>query len=248
MSGLSVPNPGAADRLVAKLQSIGSLSLREQAQVRQLPMRVHSVSARQDIVSEGERPTDCCLVLDGFFIRHKLVNGGERQILSFHLPGDMPDLQALHLPVMDHSLGSLIPGSVAFIAHAALRQAIAREPGLSDLFWRLTLIDAAIYRAWIVSIGRRSASQRIAHLFCELYMRMRELRFAEATGFALPMTQQDIADALGLSAVHVNRSLQQLRGDGVIVSRGKFHGFTDWERLRRAGDFDPGYLATRATA
>jgi CRP-like cAMP-binding protein len=243
VTGLPISNTGAADALITKLRSIGSLSLDEEAQVRQLPMRVQSVSARQDVVTEGDRPIDCCLVLDGFFFGHKLVNGGERQTLSFHLRGDMPDLQALHVPVMDYSISSLIAGRVAFIAHVALRGAIMRHPGLGDLFWRLTLLDAAIYRAWIASIGRRSASQRIAHLFCEVYTRMKELRFADEAGFTLPMTQEDIGHALGLSAVHVNRSLQQLRGRGVIVSRGRFHGFTDWDRLRQAGDFDPAYLA-----
>jgi CRP-like cAMP-binding protein len=233
------------DRLVSGLLSIGPLTPGERAALSTLPMRTQAVPAHRDVVLQGDRPTDCCLVLSGFLCRHKIVCGSQRQILSFHLPGDIPDLQSLHLESMDYSLGALVPSQVAFIPHAAVREAMAREPGINAILWRATLLDAAIFRAWLASVGRRPAYQRIAHLFCEIYVRMKMAGIADAHGFTLPVTQTELADALGLSAVHVNRTLQQLRQDGVIVSRGKYHGFTDWERLKQAGDFDPSYLYQR---
>ena len=233
------------ERLIRGLQSIGEISSADEALVRELPLRVQPVGAHQDVVREGKKLTECCLVVEGFFCRHKLVDGGQRQILSFHLPGDLPDLLSLHLDTMDYSLGSLVPSQIAFIPHAALRQAMLQSPTLTDLFWRSTLIDAAIFRAWLASVGRRPSYQRIAHLFCEMFVRMRSLGLAEEMGFVLPITQTELGDALGLSAVHVNRTLQQLRQDGVIVSRGRYNSFSDWARLQKAGDFDPSYLFTK---
>lgn len=187
-------------------------------------------------------------MLEGFFFRHRLVAGGRRQILSFHLPGELPDLAGMHLTAIDYSLGALTNGHVAYIAHTALRALIARAPAVGDLLWRYTQLEAAIYRAWLASIGCRSAYQRVAHLFCEIYVRMKKLGLAEEMGFVLPLTQTELGEALGLSAVHINRTLQQLRHDGVIVSRGRYHGFFDWERLRRAGEFEANYLFQSADA
>jgi CRP-like cAMP-binding protein len=228
--------------MIKGLRAVGAISLSDEACVRQVPMRVRAVDAHQDVVNEGARLRECCLVLEGFFFRHRIVAGGRRQILSFHLPGELPDLAGMHLAAIDYSLGALTGGHVAFIAHTALRGLIARAPSVGDLLWRYTQREAAIHRAWLASIGCRSAYQRVAHLFCELYVRMRTLGLAEETGFTLPLTQTELGEALGLSAVHINRTLQQLRHDGVIVSRGRYHGFCDWERLRRAGEFDSSYL------
>jgi CRP-like cAMP-binding protein len=233
------------ERLVRGLQSIGTVSSADEELVRSLPMRVQAVGAHHDVVREGERLTECCLVVEGFFCRHKLVDGGQRQILSFHLPGDLPDLQSIHLELIDYSLGSLTASQVAFIPHAAIRQVMLRSPTLTDLFWRATCIDSSIFRAWLASVGRRPAYQRIAHLYCEVFVRMRALGLAEDGGFVLPITQTELGDALGLSAVHVNRTLQELRRDGVIVSQGRYNGFSDWARLQKAGDFDPSYLFTK---
>lgn len=233
------------DRLLAGLRSIGAVSSSDEELLRGLPLRMQSVAAHQDVMREGERLSECCLILEGFFCRHTIVSGGQRQILSFHLPGDMPDLASLHLEAADYSLGSLTPGRVAFVPHPALRQIMLQSPTLVDLFWRSTLIDAAIFRAWLASVGGRPAYQRIAHLFCELFVRMRSLGLTEEMGFMLPVSQSELGEALGLSPVHVNRMLQQLRHDGVIVSRGRYHGFTDWARLQKAGDFDSAYLFTK---
>ena len=165
--------------------------------------------------------------------------------MSFHMPGDVPDLQSLQLRVMDHSLGTLTPVVAAFIPHGALRELIRRHPGLGGVFWRDTLIDAAVFREWLTGVGRRSAYTRTAHLVCEVFVRMSSLGLADRDSFQLPLTQVAMADALGLSAVHINRVLQDLRGEGLIASRGRTVVIRDWTGLAKAGDFDAGYLHLR---
>ncbi len=234
------------ERLLTGLRALGSIGDIAVAEASHLPMHVREVGPHHDVLREGDTSDSCCLIVDGLFTRLTMVAGGRRQILSYHLPGDIPDLQGLHYPKIDFSLSALTPGCVAFIAHSALHNAIERAPDLGSLLWRLTLVDAAMLRARIASIGRRSSYQRMAHLICELFVRMRALGLADENGFALPLTQIDLADALGLSAVHVNRTLQQLRHDGVIVSNGRHLAFTDWPRLKAVADFDDGYLQLQA--
>jgi CRP-like cAMP-binding protein len=144
--------------------------------------------------------------------------------------------------VMDHSLGTLTPCRVAFIAHAALHAITRAYPSVMALFWRDTLIDAGIFREWLTGVGRRTAHQRIAHLFCEIHIRLKAVGLANGDGFELPITQAELADSLGLSTVHVNRVLQDLRRDGLIQSRGKYLAVTDWRTLEEVAGFDPRYL------
>jgi CRP-like cAMP-binding protein len=205
-------------------------------------MQKRTLRAGQDIVREGDRPSQCCLLLEGFAYRYKLLEEGRRQIFSFHIPGDMPDLLSLHLSVMDHNLGTLSPGRVAFIPHSALRALTQCHPGIGEAFWRDTLVDAAVFREWMVGIGRRSAYTRIAHLLCEMFRRMQAVGLAQGDVVEIPLTQEVVADALGLSTVHVNRVLQALRGEGLITWQGRVLTVEDWEGLRRAGEFDPAYL------
>jgi CRP-like cAMP-binding protein len=229
-------------RLIAKLESIASLSGEEKAALARLPLRIQSFDEDADLVMQGDAPRECCLVLEGMACRYKLLGRGQRQIMSFHIPGDIPDLQSLHLKVMDHSVSTLTRARVAFIPHTALQEITARFPGVTAALWRDTLIDAAIFREWLAGVGRRTARQRIAHVICEIYVKLRAVGLADSEGFELAVTQSELADALGLSSVHVNRVLQDLRRDGLIVSRGRFVAINDWERLRSAGDFEPGYL------
>ena len=191
---------------------------------------------------EGDRPSECCLIVAGFACRYKITAEGKRQILSFHIAGDIPDLQSLHIDVMDHSLGTLAPSSLAFIQHDNLRTFMRSHPRLSDLLWRDTLIDAAIFRQWMVGLGRRDAYGRIAHLLCELLVRLRAVELVEDHAFTLPVTQAELGDAFGLSTVHVNRVLQDLRRDSLITLRGVSLKVLDWEGLKKAGEFDPIYL------
>ena len=228
--------------LIRKLESIASLTAEERAALLRLPMRLQTVPPRHDIVVEGDTPSESCLVVEGFVCRYNLTAEGKRQIHSFHIPGDIPDLQSLHLTVMDHSLGTISASKLAFMAHEDLRRLIRDHPRLGDLFWRDTLIDAAVFRQWMVSMGRRSAYSHMAHLMCELLVRLRAVELVEDHTFKLPVTQVDLADALGLSPVHVNRVLQELRGNGLITLRGGAVHVLDWDGLQQAGEFDPTYL------
>lgn len=229
-------------RLIRKLESIGSLSADEIAAICELPLDLRTFPAGADFVREGDVPSQCCLVVDGLAARYKLTGDGQRQIMSFHWPGDVPDLQCLHLRTMDHSLAAVTRTSVAFISHDSLHRLIALHPNLGALLWRDTLIDAAIFREWLVGIGRRSAYSRIAHLLCEMYLRAKAVGLTTDHSMELPITQAELGDALGLSSVHVNRSLQELRAEGLIVSRGRTLVITDPKGLEKAGDFDPAYL------
>jgi CRP-like cAMP-binding protein len=182
------------------------------------------------------------LLVEGFLCRYKMLPDGKRQILSLHVPGDVADLQSLHLAVMDHSLGTLVPSRAAFITHEALRGIIRAYPEIADAFWRDTLIDAAIFREWIVNVGSREAYARLAHLICELFCKLHAVGLTDGNTFYLPITQAELGDATGLSTVHVNRSLMQLRADGLItLERGRCT-IRDHGRLRDAGTFDPAYL------
>ena len=218
------------------------LSAAEEQAVIALPLHVRTFAASQDIVRERDRPSQCCLLLEGFAARYKIVGEGRRQIMSFHLPGDIPDLLSLHLNVMDHNLATISSSRVAFIAHNSLRRLMQEHPRLIDAFWRDTLIDAAVFREWIVGIGRRDARGRTAHLICELVTRMEVVGLAHGKCVQVPLTQVSIADALGLSAVHANRVIQQLRGEGLITWRGRTLDVADWDGLTEAAEFDPTYL------
>ena len=228
--------------LIRKLESIAPLAPEEKAALQRLPLRLKTVAADQDIVSEGDTPSECCLLVEGFACRYNVTVQGKRQILSFHISGDIPDLQSLHLSVMDHSLGTLIPCKLAFVRHDDLRNLMRKHPRLADLFWRDTLIDAAVFRQWTVNVGRRQSPARMAHVLCELLVRLRAVELAEDHAFDLPVTQGELADALGITPVHVNRVLQELRGAGLIALHGKTLKVLDWEALKEVGEFDPTYL------
>jgi CRP-like cAMP-binding protein len=234
--------PSSLLPLIRKLESIYPLRDGEKEAVINLPMHVRELEAGQDIVREGDRPSQCCLLLDGFAQRYKVVGDGCRQIMSFHVPGDMPDVLSLHLPVMDHSLGTLAASKVGFISHQSVRRLIQDHPRIGDAFWRDTLVDAAVFREWLVGMGRRDAHARIAHLFCEIVTRLDVVGLAPGRSVQIPITQSTIADALGLSAAHVNRVVQELRSEGLITWRGRILTVNDWDGLKQAGDFDAAYL------
>ena len=153
-----------ATPLIHKLESILVLSEDEKDVLRKLSGTIKTVGPRQDLVREGDRPAECCLILDGFAYRYKLTDDGKRQIFSFHIPGDIPDLQSLHLDVMDHSLSSLSACKAMFIPHETVRHLARQCPRIGDAFWRDTLIDGAVFREWMVGLGRREAYGRLAHL------------------------------------------------------------------------------------
>lgn len=228
-----------------KLESIAELAADERQAILELPVSLKRFDASQDIVSEGERTRQCCLVVEGLVCRYKLVASGERQIMSLHIPGDIPDLHSLHIETMDHSLGTLTPALVGFIPHDAVRRMTRASYKVAEAFWREALIDAAIFREWMVGIGRRSAPSRLAHFLCEFVTKMQAVGLSDGVVCELPMTQTEIGDALGLSTVHTNKKLRELRAARLIELRGRRLRVLDWDGLCALGEFDPVYLHLR---
>ena len=235
--------------LIRKLETQGlRLSEEEVAALLALPMQIESIRADQDIVREGDRPSRSCLILEGYAATYKMTPSGRRQIVAFHIAGDIPDLQSAQLEVLDTSLGTLTPARVAFVRHEVINEVCERHYRLARAFWRQTLIDAAIFREWVVNVGRREALNALAHVMCEFVLRMRVMGLADGEECELPMTQAELGDALGISTVHVNRTLQELRAAGLIRLQGARLTVLDWEGLKAMGEFDPTYLHLRQAA
>jgi CRP-like cAMP-binding protein len=232
----------AYNPLIRKLESIFDLTDEERQALQDLPMQVAALREDQDIVREGDRPSRCCLILSGFACTYKMTAQGKRQIVSFNITGDIPDLQSLHLKVLDNSVATLNPCSVGFITHEDLRKLCNRFPRITSAFWRETLIDAAIFREWVTNVGRREGVPRMAHVLCELMVRLRAVGLVEDHSCDLPITQVEFADALGFTPVHVNRVFQQMRAEGLIVTQGTRLTIPDWDKLKEVGEFDPTYL------
>jgi CRP-like cAMP-binding protein len=235
-------SPSGDNPLLRKVDSLFSLNAEERQALLNLPMQVVNLKADQDIVREGDSPSRCCVVLEGWVCAYKTTSDGRRQIVAFTVPGDIPDLQSLHLQVLDTSIGTLEPSKVGFIQHDALHKLCERYYGIASALWRETLVDASIFRTWMLNIGQRDAYSRVAHIICELWVRLRAVGLAGDHTFDLPITQAEFGDALGISTVHVNRVLQEMRADGLIETKGTRLTVPDWGRLKEVGGFDPTYL------
>lgn len=196
----------------------------------------------QDIVVAGSRPTYSSLLLEGFAARYKLLSGGGRQITALHVAGDFVDLHAFLLKTMDHGIVAMSPCRVAFAEHEDLRAITEGAPHLTRLLWLDTLVDGAIHREWIVAMGRRSKTSHLAHLICELFVRLRAVKRASAQSFQFPLSQAEMADVLGLSVVHMNRVIQSLRREGLISWISHTITILDWKRLQELAEFDSTYL------
>ena len=227
--------------LVTKLTLSNVLDGEDIEAIEQLPMKVRRLGPGQLIVAEGDRPAECCLVGSGFVFRSKATDDGQLQVLSLHIPGEIPDLQSLHLKVMDHDLVTLTNCTLGFIRHDALRSLI-RRPNLADALWRETFVDAAIFREKIVSLGRRPALSRLAHLLVETEKRLQSIGLTSEGEFKLPITQVQLADCLGISTVHVNRTMQELRRNGDLAVCRDFFEFINPTHLEQLAGFDPSYL------
>src|SRR5215212_268584 len=228
--------------MIRKLDSIFPLSEEERQALQDLPVQITVINADQDIVRIGDRPSQCCLLLEGYTCVYKLTSEGKRQIMALHVPGDIPDLQSLHLKVLDNSIATICPCTIGFIQHEDLRRVCERHPRVTAALWRETLVDASVFREWLLNIGRRESYTRMAHLLCEFLVRLKAVGLAEEDTFDLPITQVELADAIGTSTVHVNRVLQALRAEGLIETKSTQVTIPDWERLKEVGDFDPLYL------
>jgi CRP-like cAMP-binding protein len=227
---------------IRKMESIVPLTDEERAALMRLPMQVQKLRADQDIIREGDRPSRCCLIIEGFACRSSMTEKGKRQIFSFHIPGEVPDVQSLHIKTMDHTLATVTRCTVGFIQHEVLRELCHRYPRLGDAFWRETLIDGAIFREWMKGIGRRQADGRLAHFLCEMVTRLKAIGLVENMSCEWPYTQTEIGDALGLSTVHVNRTLQEIRAAKLITLTKDRLTVKDWDGLVALGEFDPTYL------
>lgn len=225
-----------------KLEHGAALSDTDRRSLERSVRETREVGPRADIIREGARPDDVYLVLTGLACRYKLLEEGQRQIMAFLIPGDMCDLHVAILGRMDHAIGTLAPSKVAYIPQQAIQEITTKHPNLNRALWWNTLVDEATLREWLVSMGRRPADKRLAHLCCELLVRMRSVGLADGNTIDLPLTQDDLADTLGISTVHVNRVLQQLRDDGLITFRDKKLTVHDVPRLQAFSGFDPNYL------
>lgn len=238
-------NTGFAEALVTRLDSIGELTDPERDGIRTLPLQIADLRADQDIVREGDRPSQCCLILDGFACIAKNLSNGTRQIAAFQMAGDIPDLLSIYLHQLDSSISTLTACRVAFVQHKDVRKLCGDFPGIAAALWRSTLIDGSIFREWIANVGQRPAPQRLAHVFCEFLVRMRAIGLENNQSCAFPITQDELGQATGMSPVHVNRSVTQLREDGLISLKERRLTALDWQRLSAFADFDPSYLHLR---
>ena len=228
--------------LVRALGRFGPLAEPERAAVVEMGLTAKQVEADQDVAREGQRASHCLLLVEGWACRYKTLEDGRRQITAFHVPGDLCDPACLHLERLDQGTCTLTPARVAQVPHAVLLGWMADHPRLRDAVLRAMLADAAVSREWIVNVGRRTAYQRTAHLLCELVSRLRAAGSAQDPVHELPLTRAELADALGLTPVHVGRMLQDLRAQGLVEFDAGALTVRDWRGLKRAGGFDPGYL------
>ena len=227
-------------RLLYRLERFNSLSCEDRRCVAELPLTVVNFSANQPVYRHGDWPPQCTLVLSGFLYSNKMIGTSRRQITSMHVPGDVAGLQSL--PHLDHSLHALGPAVLAFFPHTALKYMLDRSSQLNQAFWRESFVEAAILREWIANLGRREALARVAHLVCELAARLQAADLARNFCLSIPWTQTDVADACGISAVHANRVVQELRRLGLVDWDSKQVKIRDWEGLARIGDFSDDYL------
>jgi CRP-like cAMP-binding protein len=226
------------------------LSLREvdNRALQGLSIRQRRVRNRHDIVSDAEQSNEVHLVTSGFAYRYKQLWSGSRQITGFLIPGDFCDLRTWLLGRMDHSVSALGNCELAVIPHRHLFALVERDTRLALNVWRETMIDAGISCEWLTNLGRRSAYSRLSHLLCEIWYRLHIAGLAQDCSYDFPVTQTELADALGLSVVHVNRTLQQLRANGLVGSQSTRITLLDLPRLKEAAEFDPTYLRAYAPA
>lgn len=218
------------------------VSPEERGLIEGMTMRRRLLRKGEELVSQHSQPSESCIVLSGFTAREVVLDDGKRQITALHIPGDFVDLHAFLLKVMDHSVVALTDCEAAYVPHRELLRVIDRSAHLGRLFWLSTVIDGAIQRAWITSSGRRAATAHLGHLICELYLRLQAVDLARDGTFSFPVAQGELADALGFSLVHVNRTLQELRATGFVRWKGSTITILDFDGLAVLSQFDPTYL------
>ena len=235
--------PGAAiDAYIRKLRARDEVSAEEERAVRGAFTEIRDVPAYRTVIRAGEELSVSLLVADGILGRYKDLRDGQRQFSELHVAGDFADLHGFTLKRLDHSLLALTRCRIAVAPHERLQAITEAHPHLARLFWFSTNLDAAIHREWVLSMGCRTALARTAHLFCELQVRLAIVGLADEGGYELGLTQSALAECLGLTPVHVNRTLRALRERGLVEFRGGRVSIRDLAALRRAAEFDPAYL------
>jgi CRP-like cAMP-binding protein len=234
--------PELLNPLLRRWEKRCPLSDRDREALLSLPWTERSFNRDKYMVREGGRSQDCALLLTGLAFRQKLLPQGTRQIISIHIPGEFIDLQNCLLGIADHNVQSLTRVEAATVPGQALCQLAEDRPAVGRAMWLDTLIDASIFREWVVNVGRRDGRTRIAHLLCELALRLEASGFGGADTYDFPLTQEQLADATGMTAVHTNRVLQGLRQEKLIDYKARSLTILDWERLRDVGEFSELYL------
>jgi CRP-like cAMP-binding protein len=233
----------SGEYLVRKLRAFGSLPDPSENALRAIADdRVRSVRARVDLISEGDDPKAVFLILKGWACRYKMLDDGRRQIMSIFLPGDLADLHVYILKQMDHSIAAITPLDVALIGATQLETLGDQHPRVLRALWWETLVTAAIQREWTVTIGQRDAQESLAHLCCELYLRMRIIGLVENSQCDFPLTQADMADALGLTPTHLGRCLRKLNATGFVTLHRRKLAVHNLKKLMALAAFNPDYL------
>ena len=230
------------DRHFARIRARHSLATAEEQAIRAIIGPSDTIPVQRTFVEAGARLDQSVLILDGIAARYKDLSDGQRQITALHVPGDFADLHSFTLKRLDHSLIALTRCRIAPVPHAGIAELIERFPRLGRLYWFSTNLDASMHREWVLSMGARDALARIAHLFCELEVRLGIVGLADAGGYALDLNQTDLAECHGLTPVHVNRSLRRLREMGVLTFRSGRVDIVDPAALRAIAEFNPDYL------
>lgn len=233
--------------LVTRLRLLTSLT---ETELRALEGAFHttlSFAARADIALQGEHPERLHVVVDGWAARYRLLRDGRRHLPALLLPGDVCDLDGLLLQRVHSGVCALTDCTVAVLAHGRIRALMDQSPAIRHAFWWLMSAENAAAAEWSVSLGRRSSEERLAHLLCDLLVRLQHVGLSQGKGFVLPLIQADIADALGMSAVHVNRMLMELRGRNIIALQDRWLEIHDLAALRELAEFNPDYLHLEGT-
>jgi CRP-like cAMP-binding protein len=242
---LNLVRENPLELLVRKIRTHHPLTREEQQRILALPFKIRTLEPQSYLLREGDRPDRCAVLLSGFAFRHKLTGEGARQIMAINIPGEALDFQNMFLEESDHNLQMLTRGVVAEIPREALEKLVLENPAVGRAVLVFTLVEASIFREWVLNIGRRDARSRIAHLLCEFAYRMDAQGLTPDRVYELPMTQEQLADATGLTAVHVNRVLQALQRDRLIERERRIVRFVDWDSMRDVADFNARYLHMR---
>ncbi len=243
---LEAPHPLAL--MFRKLSQWGHLDRDDRDAILALPFTRRTLDAGQYIVWDGDIPQNSCVLIAGYAFRHKVAGSGGRQILSIHMKGDLVDLQNSLLGVADHNLQMFTAGEILIIAVEDMRQIAFSRPNVGMAMWYETLVEASISREWVLNIGRRDARTRVAHLLCEFALRLEVAELGRPANYELPLTQEQLGDAVSLTPVHVNRMLMSLAADGLIDRNRRTIAIGDWKKLAKVADFDPRYLHLRPVA